>query len=91
MLEEGLASAEDIDKALRLGFNFPMGPLELGDMNGIDTYVFALNGLADAHGDRFRPTVGLKNLVAANRLGRKTGHGFYDYDADGHRIPDPGT
>lgn len=91
MLEEGLASAEDIDKALRLGFNFPMGPLELGDMNGIDTYVYALNGLADAHGDRFRPTVGLKNLVAANRLGRKTGHGFYDYDADGQRIPGPGT
>jgi len=90
MLEEGMASAEDIDKALRLGFNFPMGPLELGDMNGIDTYVHALNGLADAHGDRFRPTVGLKNMVAANRLGRKSGRGFYDYDAHGHRIPDPG-
>jgi 3-hydroxybutyryl-CoA dehydrogenase len=86
MLEEGLASAEDIDKALRLGFNFPMGPLELGDMNGIDTYLHALDGLAGAHGDRFRPTVGLKNMVAANRLGRKSGHGFYDYDADGRRI-----
>lgn len=81
MLEEGVASAEDIDKALKLGFNFPMGPLELGDMNGIDTYVHALEGLERAHGDRFRPTVGLRNMVAANRLGRKTGAGFYDYDS----------
>jgi 3-hydroxybutyryl-CoA dehydrogenase len=80
MLEEGIASAEDIDKALKLGFNFPMGPLELGDMNGIDTYVHALEGLERAHGDRFRPTVGLRNMVAANRLGRKTGAGFYEYD-----------
>jgi 3-hydroxybutyryl-CoA dehydrogenase len=82
MLEEGVASAADIDKALKLGFNFPMGPLELGDMNGIDTYVHALEGLERAHGDRFRPTVGLRNMVAANRLGRKTGAGFYEYDAD---------
>jgi len=79
MLEEGVASAEDIDKALRLGFNFPLGPLELGDMNGLDTYLHALTGLADAHGERFRPTVGLRNMVAANRLGRKSGAGFYDY------------
>jgi 3-hydroxybutyryl-CoA dehydrogenase len=82
MLEEGIASAEDIDKALKLGFNFPMGPLELGDMNGIDTYVHALEGLERAHGDRFRPTVGLRNMVAANRLGRKTGAGFYEYGDD---------
>lgn len=85
MLEEGIATAEDIDKALKLGFNFPMGPLELGDMNGIDTYLHALLGLADAHGDRFLPTVGLKNMVAAHQLGRKTGAGFYTYDADGKR------
>jgi 3-hydroxybutyryl-CoA dehydrogenase len=85
MLEEGIASAEDIDKALRLGFNFPMGPLELGDMNGIDTYVHALSGLAEAHGERFRPTVGLKNMVAAGRLGRKSGRGFYSYDREGRR------
>jgi len=80
MLEEGVATAEDIDKALKLGFNFPMGPLELGDMNGLDTYLHALEGLEAAHGDRFSPTVGLKNMVSANRLGRKTGSGFYEYD-----------
>jgi 3-hydroxybutyryl-CoA dehydrogenase len=86
MLEEGIATAEDIDKALRLGFNFPMGPLELGDMNGLDTYVHAISALAEAHGERFRPTVGLKNMVAAGRLGRKTGAGFYEYDENGQRI-----
>lgn len=86
MLEEGVASAEDIDKALKLGFNFPMGPLELGDMNGLDTYMHAVAGLAEAHGERFRPTVGLRNMVAAGRLGRKAGAGFYDYDNDGRRL-----
>lgn len=85
MLEEGVATAEDIDTALKLGFNFPMGPLELGDMNGVDTYVHAIDGLADAHGERFRATVGLRNMVAAGRLGRKSGAGFYDYDEDGRR------
>lgn len=79
MLEEGLASPEDIDTAMRLGFNFPMGPLELGDFNGLDTYLHAIESLAQVHGDRFRPTVELRNMVAAGRLGRKTGRGFYDY------------
>jgi 3-hydroxybutyryl-CoA dehydrogenase len=86
MLEEGVATAEDIDTALKLGFNFPMGPLELGDMNGVDTYVHAITGLAEAHGERFRPTVGLRNMVAAGRLGRKTGAGFYEYDEEGRRL-----
>lgn len=79
MLEEGLATPEDIDKAVKLAFNHPMGPLELGDFNGMDTYLDALNGLHAAHGERFRPTVGLKNMVAAGLLGRKSGRGFYDY------------
>jgi 3-hydroxybutyryl-CoA dehydrogenase len=86
MLEEGVASAADIDKAMKLGFNFPMGPLELGDMNGVDTYVHAISGLAEAYGERYRPTVGLRNMVAAGWLGRKTGRGFYDYDADGKKV-----
>lgn len=79
MLEEGLATPEDIDTAMRLGFNFPMGPLELGDFNGLDTYLHAIESLAQVHGDRFRPTVQLRNMVSAGRLGRKSGRGFYDY------------
>lgn len=79
MLEEGLATPEDIDTAMRLGFNFPMGPLELGDFNGLDTYLHAIESLERVHGDRFRPTVQLRNMVAAGRLGRKSGRGFYDY------------
>ena len=86
MLEEGLASPADIDTAIKLAFNHPMGPLELGDFNGLDTYLDAVTGLADAHGERFRPTVNLRNMVAAGRLGRKTGEGFYRYDEEGGRI-----
>ena len=83
MLEEGVGSAEDIDRALRLGLNFPIGPLELGDRNGHDTFLLILESLAETLGERFRPTVGLRNLVAAGRLGRKSGRGIYDYDAQG--------
>lgn len=86
MLEEGMASPTDIDKALKLGLNFPMGPLELGDFNGLDTYLHALDGLTVAHGERFRPTVGLRNMVAAGRLGRKSGWGIYRYDDDGQKV-----
>lgn len=83
MLEEGVGTAEDIDRALRLGLNFPIGPLELGDRNGHDTFLLALESLADTFGERFRPTVGLRNLVAAGRLGRKSGRGIYRYDEHG--------
>jgi len=86
MLEEGVASAGDIDKALKLGLNFPMGPLELGDFNGLDTYLHALEGLEVSFGERFKPTTTLKNLVAAGRLGRKSGQGIYRYGPDGRRI-----
>ena len=83
MLEEGVGTAEDIDRALRLGLNFPVGPLELGDRNGLDTFLLVLESLSQTLGERFRPTVGLRNLVAAGRLGRKTGRGIYDYDERG--------
>jgi 3-hydroxybutyryl-CoA dehydrogenase len=86
LVEEGVASAQDIDTAMKLGFNFPMGPLELGDMNGLDTYLHAIRGLEEAHGDRFHPTVGLKNMVAAGRLGRKSGAGFYEYSNNGSTL-----
>jgi 3-hydroxybutyryl-CoA dehydrogenase len=83
MLEEGVGTAEDIDRALRLGLNFPIGPLELGDRNGHDTFLLAVESMASTLGERFRPTVGLRNLVAAGRLGRKTGRGIYQYDEHG--------
>lgn len=86
MLEDGVATAEDIDKACRLGLNYPMGPIELGDFNGLDTYLKALEALEEAHGERFRPTAGLRDIVAAGRLGRKSGRGYYEYDEKGRRI-----
>jgi 3-hydroxybutyryl-CoA dehydrogenase len=86
MLEEGVGTAEDIDRALRLGLNFPIGPLELGDRNGHDTFLLATEAMAATLGERFRPTVGLRNLVAAGRLGRKTGQGIYRYGEDGEII-----
>jgi 3-hydroxybutyryl-CoA dehydrogenase len=90
MLEEGVGTAEDIDRALKLGLNFPIGPLELGDRNGLDTFLLVLESLSETLGERFRPTVGLRNLVAAGRLGRKSGHGIYDYDASGAvQLPSP--
>jgi len=89
ILEEGVATAEDVDKALRLGFNFPMGPFELSDFNGLDIFWHVSKSLIDAYGDRFRPTIGYKNMVTAGRIGRKVGQGYYKYDADGNRLPAP--
>lgn len=86
MLEEGVASADDIDTAVKLGLNHPMGPLEMGDLVGWDTRLDVLEYLAGTLGDRFRPTNLHRRLVAAGRLGRKNGHGVHRYDADGRRL-----
>jgi 3-hydroxybutyryl-CoA dehydrogenase len=82
MLEEGVASAEDIDKAVRLGLNHPMGPLELADYIGLDTVLFISEGMNSALGERFLAPQTLRRLVDAGLLGRKSGRGFYSYDTD---------
>ncbi len=79
MLMEGAASAEDIDTAMRMGFNHPMGPLELGDLTGWDTRLSVLRYLHQALGDKFRPCPLIIKMVASGRLGRKTGAGVYVY------------
>ena len=79
MLEEGVASARDIDKALKLGLNHPMGPFELVDLVGLDTRLSILNYLHGALGERYRPNNLLIQYVKAGRLGRKSGRGVYDY------------
>jgi 3-hydroxybutyryl-CoA dehydrogenase len=90
MLMEGTATAEDIDTALRLGFNHPMGPLELGDMTGWDTRLSVLKYLHGALGEKFRPCPLIIKMVAAGRIGRKAGHGVYAYDGGGQRVPGSG-
>ncbi|TDV72635.1 3-hydroxyacyl-CoA dehydrogenase [Pseudomonas sp. LP_7_YM] len=80
MLQEGIATAEDIDTALRMGFNHPMGPLELGDLTGWDTRLSVLRYLHQTLGEKFRPCPLIIKMVAAGRLGRKTGHGVYRYE-----------
>ena len=79
MLQEGIASAEDIDKALRLGLNHPMGPFELVDLVGLDTRLHILEYLHKSLGEKFRPAPLLVQHVKAGRLGRKTGRGVFDY------------
>lgn len=79
MLQEGVASARDIDKALKLGLNHPMGPFELVDLVGLDTRLSILKFLHRTLGDKFRPCPLMEQYVAAGRLGRKSGRGVYDY------------
>jgi len=77
--EDGIASLEDIDKAMRLGFNHPIGPFQLADMSGLDVVYHSLEGLSQVFGDRFRPTETMARLVKEGHLGQKTGKGFYHY------------
>lgn len=78
--EEGIASKEDIDKAVKLGLNHPMGPLTLADLTGLDIDLHVMDYLYDEfHDDRFAAPLVLRRLVRAGRLGRKTNRGFYEY------------
>ncbi|HZO95997.1 MAG TPA: 3-hydroxyacyl-CoA dehydrogenase NAD-binding domain-containing protein [Gaiellaceae bacterium] len=80
LVEEGVASAPDVDRAMRLGFGHPMGPLELADLVGLDARLNNLRSLHARSGlEQYRPPRILEALVAAGRLGRKSGGGFYDY------------
>lgn len=79
-LQDGLATVEDIDTAMKLGTNVPMGPLTLADFIGLDTCLYIMNVLYEGFGDsKYRPCPLLKQYVQAGRLGRKSGQGFYSY------------
>jgi len=79
LLECGVASAGDIDKALKLGLNHPMGPLELADLVGLDVCLHVLEYLHETLGEKYRPNTLLEEYVREGRLGRKTGRGVFDY------------
>ncbi|VEF49570.1 3-hydroxyacyl-CoA dehydrogenase [Bacillus freudenreichii] len=79
MLQEGLGTPEEIDKAIKLGLNHPMGPFEMGDLVGLDTRLNVLKYLHEKLGEKYRPAPLLEQYVKAGRLGRKSGKGVYDY------------
>src|SRR5271167_2310276 len=82
MLQEGVASPQDIDTALKLGLNHPMGPFEMVDLVGLDTRLSILEYLHKTLGEKYRPSPLLLQYVNAGRLGRKSGRGVYDYTSD---------
>jgi len=83
LLAEGVATAEDIDTAMKLGSGWPMGPMELSDLVGLDTHVNNSDSMADLLGnDAYRPDEYVRQLVAEGHLGRKSGRGFYEYQTD---------
>ncbi|MFQ5707840.1 MAG: 3-hydroxyacyl-CoA dehydrogenase [bacterium] len=82
MLQEGIASAADIDKAVKLGLNHPMGPFEMVDLVGLDTRLSILKFLHQSLGEKYRPCPLLEQYVKAGRLGRKSGRGVYDYSEE---------
>lgn len=90
LVENGIATVEDIDNGMRFGCNHPMGPLELIDMVGIDILLPVMEVMYAETGDpKYRPSGLLRNMVRVKWLGRKTGKGFYVYHADGSRYPNP--
>jgi len=80
MVEEGVASPRDVDAAMELGYNHPMGPIELGDVVGLDVRLDILEHLREELGERFRPPQILRRKVRAGKLGKKTGEGFYVWE-----------
>lgn len=87
LVVEGVASAEDIDKAMQLGFDFPYGPLEMADRMGLDAVFRVTDSLFKEYGDpKYRPATILRKLVRAGHLGEKTGEGFFMYNDSGERI-----
>lgn len=79
MVESGVASAEDIDAAMTLGYKHPIGPLKLTDLVGLDVRLAIAEHLASTLGDRFEPPQLMRDMVAAGKLGKKTGEGFYEW------------
>ncbi|CAM3127580.1 3-hydroxyacyl-CoA dehydrogenase NAD-binding domain-containing protein [Paenibacillus lupini] len=87
VLEEGVASAEDIDNAMRIGYSFQNGPFEMADRFGLDSILAALERMFREYGElKYRPSIVLKKMVRAGHLGVKSGVGFFKYDKDGDRI-----
>lgn len=87
VLEEGVATAKDIDSAMRIGYSFQHGPFEMADRFGLDSVLAALEIMFRDYGElKYRPSIVLKKMVRAGQLGVKTGIGFFNYNEDGERI-----